>query len=263
MRLIIQDNSDAVSEWAARYVKKKILKFNPSAGKLFTLGLPTGSTPLGMYRVLADFVAKGEVSFKYVKTFNMDEYVGLPESHEQSYHSFMLHNFFKHIDIDPLNVHILNGNAADLQAECDDFEEKIKSAGGIELFIAGMGSDGHVAFNEPCSSLASRTRIKTLTLDTVVANARFFNGQVDQVPRQALTVGVATVMDAREVLILVTGVHKSLALQKSVEEGINHNWTASAFQYVFLISFVPLASCASSMCVLYTLSFVCVRFSTL
>lgn len=240
MRLIIQENSDAVSEWAARYVKKKIVKFNPGPGKYFTLGLPTGSTPQGMYRVLADFVAKGELSFKYVKTFNMDEYIGLPESHEQSYHSFMLNNFFKYIDIDPVNVHILNGNAADLQAECNEFEEKIKASGGIELFIAGMGSDGHVAFNEPCSSLASRTRIKTLTLDTVVANARFFGGQVEQVPKQALTVGVATVMDAKEVLFLVTGVHKSLALQKSVEEGINHNWTASAFQYVFLISFVPL-----------------------
>lgn len=230
MRLIIQEDSQAVSHWAARYVKKKILQFNPGPEKYFTLGLPTGSTPLGMYRKLAEFVAKGKLSFKYVRTFNMDEYVGIPENHEQSYHTFMLENFFKHIDIDPANVHILNGNADDLQAECDDFERKIKHSGGIELFIGGMGPDGHVAFNEPCSSLVSRTRVKTLAMDTVVANARFFGGHIDQVPRRALTVGVGTVMDAREVLILVTGVHKSLALQKAVEEGVNHNWTASAFQ---------------------------------
>lgn len=142
---------------------------------------------------------EGSVSFKYVKTFNMDEYVGLPRDHPESYHSFMLNNFFKHIDIDPKNAHILDGNAADLQLECDQYEQLIKDAGGIELFIGGIGPDGHIAFNEPGSSLTSRTRVKTLADDTIIANARFFDNDLSKVPHHALTVGVGTVMDAKEV----------------------------------------------------------------
>jgi glucosamine-6-phosphate deaminase len=142
----------------------------------------------------------------------------------------MFENFFKHIDIDPKNVHILDGNAPDLQKECDDFEVKIKEAGGIELFVGGIGPDGHIAFNEPGSSLVSRTRIKTLAQETIIANARFFGNDVNKVPTNALTVGVGTVMDAKEVMILITGAHKALALHKAIEEGINHMWTVSAFQ---------------------------------
>ena len=142
----------------------------------------------------------------------------------------MFNNFFKHIDIEPLNTHILDGNAADLVKECDDFEVKIKEAGGIELFIGGIGPDGHIAFNEPGSSLVSRTRLKTLAQETIQANARFFNNDISKVPQNALTVGVGTVMDAREVMILITGAHKSLALHMAIEEGINHMWTVSAFQ---------------------------------
>lgn len=142
----------------------------------------------------------------------------------------MYKNFFSHVDIPPQNIHILNGNASDLAAECAAFEERITSYGGIELFLGGVGSDGHIAFNEPGSSLRSRTRVKTLTYDTILANSRFFDNDMDKVPRMALTVGVQTIMDAREVIIVATGLPKSVALQKGLEGPINHMWTLSALQ---------------------------------
>lgn len=160
----------------------------------------------------------------------MDEYVGLPRDHPESYHSFMYNNFFKHIDIDVKNVNLLDGNAASLTEECLAYESKIKALGGIELFLGGVGSDGHIAFNEPGSSLASRTRIKSLAHETIIANARFFNGDVDAVPRMALTVGVQTIMDAREVVIVATGNGKALAIQQAVEGGVSHLCTLSALQ---------------------------------
>lgn len=160
----------------------------------------------------------------------MDEYVGLPRDHPESYHSFMYNNFFRHIDINIKNVNLLDGNAASLMDECLAYEAKIKAVGGIELFLGGVGSDGHIAFNEPGSSLASRTRIKSLAHETIIANARFFNGDVDAVPRMALTVGVQTIMDAREVVIIATGVSKALAIQQAVEGGISHLCTLSALQ---------------------------------
>ncbi|CAO1408749.1 unnamed protein product [Diamesa hyperborea] len=230
MRLVILPTSPCVGEWSAKYVMKRINDFQPGPNKYFVLGLPTGSTPLSMYKKLIEFHKQGRVSFKYVKTFNMDEYVGLPRNHPESYHYYMWNEFFKHIDIEPQNAHILDGNADDLVAECNSFEAKIKEAGGIELFAGGIGPDGHIAFNEPGSSLASRTRVKTLAQDTLEANARFFNNDITAVPKQALTVGVATVMDANEVMILITGAHKSFALYKAIEEGVNHMWTVSAFQ---------------------------------
>ncbi|XP_044748428.1 glucosamine-6-phosphate isomerase [Coccinella septempunctata] len=230
MRLIILDDAAAVGEWAAKYVMKRINDFKPGPNKYFVLGLPTGGTPLGMYKKLIEFVKDGKVSFEYVKTFNMDEYVELERNHPESYHYYMWNNFFKHIDIKPENAHILDGNAEDLSVECENYEKKITEAGGIELFIGGIGPDGHIAFNEPGSSLVSRTRVKTLAQDTLEANARFFNNDMSKVPKQALTVGVGTVMDAKEVLILVTGTAKSFALYKAIEEGVNHMWTVSAFQ---------------------------------
>lgn len=230
MRLIILDSYDKVSDWTARYVMRRIHVFKPGPNKYFTLGLPTGGTPKGTYDKLIEFHKAGKLSFKYVKTFNMDEYVGLPRDHPESYHSYMWNNFFKHIDILPENAHILDGNAADLVEECVQFEEKIKQAGGIELFLGGIGPDGHIAFNEPGSSLVSRTRLKTLAQDTIAANARFFDNDLSKVPTMALTVGVQTVMDANEVVILITGSHKAFALHKAIEEGVNHMWTVSAFQ---------------------------------
>ncbi|HNZ62242.1 MAG TPA: glucosamine-6-phosphate deaminase [Paludibacteraceae bacterium] len=230
MRLIIQPDYPTLSQWAANYVAAKILHAQPSAQKPFVLGLPTGSSPLGMYHYLIELNKKGIISFENVITFNMDEYVGLPREHEESYYSFMWKNFFSHIDIKPENVNILNGNAEDLIAECAAYEEKMKSVGGIELFVGGIGPDGHIAFNEPGSSLSSRTRQKTLTTDTILANSRFFNNDINQVPKTALTVGVGTIMDAREVLILVNGHNKARALRHAVEEPISQMWTVSALQ---------------------------------
>lgn len=230
MRLIIQPDYEKLSEWAANYVAKRINKANPTEQNPFKLGLPTGSSPLGMYNCLIKLCKEGVVSFRHVITFNMDEYVGLPESHPESYHSFMWNNFFSHIDIPAENVNILNGNAPDLALECARYEEKIQACGGIDLFLGGIGPDGHIAFNEPASSLASRTRQKTLTTDTIIANSRFFDNDVNKVPKTALTVGVGTVLDAKEVLILVNGHNKARALRHAVEEPVNHLWTISALQ---------------------------------
>ncbi len=230
MRIIIHENYDELSKWAAHYIAGKINRSKPTSEKPFVLGLPTGSSPLGTYRELIRLYKQGKVSFKNVITFNMDEYVGLPEDHPESYHYFMWHNFFDHVDVKKENVNILNGNAEDLEKECEEFENRIKAMGGIDLFLGGMGPDGHIAFNEPGSSLTSRTRIKTLTYNTRVANSRFFNNDVEQVPKTALTVGVGTVMDSREILILVSGYGKAPALQKVVEEGVNHMWTVSMLQ---------------------------------
>ena len=180
MRLI-QPDYQSVSQWAAHYVAAKIKAANPTPEKPFVLGCPTGSSPLGMYKALIDLNKKGIVSFQNVVTFNMDEYVGLPKEHPESYYSFMWNNFFSHIDIKAENTNILNGNAPDLDAECARYEEKIKSYGGIDLFMGGIGPDGHIAFNEPGSSLTSRTRQKTLTTDTIIANSRFFDNDINKV----------------------------------------------------------------------------------
>ncbi|MBR5867355.1 MAG: glucosamine-6-phosphate deaminase [Spirochaetaceae bacterium] len=230
MRLIIRPSYDDCSIWTANYIAKKINDANPTENKPFVLGLPTGSTPLGTYKHLIKLNKEGKVSFKNVITFNMDEYVGLDENHPQSYHYFMWSNFFNHIDIKKENVHILNGMAEDLAAECSAYEKAIEAAGGIDLFLGGIGVDGHIAFNEPGSSLSSRTRVKTLTVDTIQVNSRFFDDDISQVPTTALTVGVGTICDAREVLILATGHNKALAVRHGVEEGISHMWTISALQ---------------------------------
>ena len=230
MRLIIENDYAELSQWAAEHVIKRINEFKPTASHPFVLGLPTGSSPEGMYAALVKACKEGRVSFKNVVTFNMDEYVGLPENHPESYHSFMARNLFDHVDCPKENIHILNGNAEDLEAECANYEQKIKEAGGIDLFLGGIGPDGHIAFNEPFSSLTSRTRVKSLTTDTIIANSRFFDNDVTKVPRHALTVGVGTVMDAREVMILVNGHHKARALQAAVEGHVTQAWTISALQ---------------------------------
>ncbi|MBO4744384.1 MAG: glucosamine-6-phosphate deaminase [Bacteroidales bacterium] len=230
MRVIISENYNEMSKWAANHVAQRINEFKPTAKRPFVLGLPTGSTPLGTYKELINLYKAGKVSFANVVTFNMDEYIGIPEEHPESYHSFMWNNFFSHIDVKKENVHILNGNAPDLEAECANYEAQIKSFGGIDLFMGGIGPDGHIAFNEPGSSLTSRTRVKTLTTDTIIANSRFFDNDVNKVPKQALTVGVGTVMDSREVMILANGHNKAVALQHAIEGGISQMWTVSVLQ---------------------------------
>ncbi|MCX6136243.1 MAG: glucosamine-6-phosphate deaminase [Ignavibacteriales bacterium] len=230
MRIIIEPNADAMSKWAATYIVNKINKFKPTSKRPFVLGLPTGSTPIGTYKYLVQFYKQGKVSFKNVVTFNMDEYIGLPITHPESYYYFMHHHLFGHIDCPKQNVNILNGNAPDLEKECMRYEEKIKGIGGIHLFMGGIGPDGHIAFNEPGSSLSSRTRVKTLTYDTIKANSRFFDNDINKVPKTALTVGVGTVMDSEEVMILINGYGKARALKQCVEEGVNHFWTVSMLQ---------------------------------
>ena len=211
MRLIIENTPQQVAQWAANYIIAQIKNKEQHTSSPFVLGLPTGSTPLETYKELIRRHKTGEVSFKNVITFNMDEYVGLPE-------------------IRPENVNILDGNADDLAKECADYEARIVEAGGIDLFMGGVGEDGHIAFNEPFSSLNSRTRLKTLTQDTIQVNARFFGGDISLVPKTALTVGVGTVLSAKKVLILATGHKKARAVRHGVEGSYNHQWTISALQ---------------------------------
>lgn len=230
MRLIIEPNARLVARWAADYIIRQIKAKAEVTESPFVLGLPTGSTPLETYKELIRRHKAGDVSFRNVITFNMDEYVGLAEEHPESYHSFMWNNFFSHVDIRPENVNILNGNAEDLVKECADYEARIAEAGGIDLFMGGVGEDGHIAFNEPFSSLNSRTRQKTLTQDTIMVNARFFGGDTSLVPKTALTVGVGTVLASKKVLILATGPKKARAVRHGVEGSYNHQWTISALQ---------------------------------
>ncbi|MGF1870186.1 glucosamine-6-phosphate deaminase [Photobacterium indicum] len=230
MRLIPLSNAAQVGAWAARHIVKRINDFNPTADRPFVLGLPTGSTPLSTYKALIELHKAGEVSFENVVTFNMDEYVGIDPNHPESYRTFMHTNFFNHVDIKEENINLLDGQTDDIDGHCKAYEDKIKSYGKINLFMGGVGNDGHIAFNEPASSLSSRTRIKTLTEDTRIANSRFFGGDMTQVPKYALTIGVATLLDAEEVMILIQGHNKSLALQAAIEGSVNHMWTVSALQ---------------------------------
>lgn len=230
MRVIIEQDKAAMSKWAANHIIERIRTFAPTEDRPFVLGLPTGGTPLGTYAELIRRHKAGEVSFRHVITFNMDEYIGLPKDHEQSYYTFMWTNFFSHIDILPENAHILNSNAEDIKAECERYEAKIKEVGGIDLFMGGIGPDGHIAFNEPGSSLTSRTRVKSLTTDTIIANSRFFDNDLNKVPKTAVTVGVGTVMDAREVMILANGHNKARAIREAVEGPVSQRWTITCLQ---------------------------------
>jgi glucosamine-6-phosphate deaminase len=227
MRLILCPYYEQLIEWTSVYICDKI---NGNADKKFVLGLPTGSSPLGVYKKLIELNKQKRVSFNNVITFNMDEYAGLSADNEQSYHHFMWHNFFSHIDIKKENVNILNGIAPDAEAECESYEAKIKASGGINLFLGGVGEDGHIAFNEPASSLSSRTRVKTLSQSTLRANARFFGGDPSKVPKTALTVGIGTIMDAREVLIMAAGENKAEAVRQGIEGGVSHLCALSALQ---------------------------------
>ena len=230
MRVIILKSANEVAKWSAYQIAKKILKFNPTKENPFVLGLPTGSTPLATYKELINLYNEKILSFENVVTFNMDEYVGLKPEDSQSYHYFMNENFFKYIDIKKENINILDGCAEDLAKECENYEKKIKEAGGIHLFLGGVGEDGHIAFNEPGSSLSSRTRDKDLTYDTILANSRFFDNDIEKVPKLALTIGVGTLMDSNEIMILANGYKKARAVYHGVEGGVNHLWTISALQ---------------------------------
>ena len=220
MELIIQPSPDQATEIAAHTIAALIQR-KPDA----VLGLATGSTPLGLYRQLI----RMNLDWRWVRTFNLDEYVGLPIDHPQSYHAFMHDKLFRHINIDPRHVHIPDGNADDIPAHCADYEQRIRDCGGIDLQVLGIGSDGHIGFNEPSSSLASRTRIKTLTPRTRDDNARFF-ARPEDVPGHVITMGIGTIMDAREILLLAFGAAKAEAVAGAVEGPVTASNPASILQ---------------------------------
>lgn len=228
MKVLIKDSYQKMCKWAADYIAAAINAHNEN--RPFVLGLPTGSTPEGVYAELVKLNKEGKVSFKNVITFNMDEYVGIPENHPESYHSFMAKNLFDHIDIPKSNINILNGNAPDIKSECDNYEKKIRLCGGVDLFLGGVGVDGHIAFNEPGSPLDSRTREQALTRNTIEVNSRFFGYDTEKVPKTALTVGIATVFDAKEVLILANGENKAEAICQMVKGKVSTDWACTALQ---------------------------------
>ncbi len=207
MEIIIQETSQDAANAAASIIAK-LLNDKPNA----VLGLATGSTPLPLYQRLIEL----KLDWSQVITFNLDEYIGLPRDHSQTYHTFMWENLFKHTNINPANVFIPDGNAADIPKFCADYEALIKSKGGIDIQVLGIGSDGHIGFNEPTSSLASRTRIKTLTQQTIKDNARFF-GSEEEIPHHVITMGIGTIMEARQNILLAFGENKAQAIAEAVE----------------------------------------------
>lgn len=224
MLVIIKENYQEMSIEAAKQVASLIRK-EPDC----VIGFATGSTPLGLYKELIRMHKEEGLDFSKVVTFNLDEYVGLPPNHPESYHYFMWENLFKHININPSNVHIPMGMAEDVDAFCEWYEQKIIEHGGIDLQILGIGANGHIAFNEPGSSLGSRTRIKTLDEKTRMDNARFFNS-LDEVPKYAITMGVGTIMEAKRLLLLANGIKKADAIKATVEGPIMAKFPATIVQ---------------------------------
>lgn len=230
MRVIIKDNYDEMSRWAADYVLYRIKKHKPSPKKPFVLGIPSGSTPLGMFKILASYYKNGLVSFENVIFFSMGEYIGIGAGDPHGFQYFLWDNFLKYINVKKGHAHFLNGLTTNYAKECSDYEKKIHDYGGVNLFIGGVGEDGHIAFNEPYSSLRSRTRAKLLTPSTIKANSRFFDHDIKKVPPLVLTIGIETMMEAQEVMILASGVHKSQAIKHAIEGGITHVWPVSILQ---------------------------------
>ena len=233
MLVILKRDNEEVNEQAAQLIASAIRK-KPS----LTLGLATGSTMVGLYQHLVRLHQAGRLDFSEVKTFNLDEYLGLPGSHPQSFGHFMHENFFRHVNVPPPNIHIPDGSIrGDYDAYCASYEQSIHAAGGIDLQLLGIGRNGHIGFNEPTSSLASRTRLKVLSRETLDDNARFF-GQDNQSPRCAITMGIGTILEARKVLLLATGASKAAAVAKSIEGPISCAVSASALQLHPDVTFV-------------------------
>ena len=230
MRVVIKKDYEELSRWAADYVVYRINKHRPSPKRLFVLGLPSGSTPLGMFKHLAQYYKEGKVSFENVVFFGMGEYIGVGAGDEHGFQYFLWDKFLKYINIKKEHVYFLDGLTKNYAKECADYEAKIKKYGGVNLFIGGVGVDGHIAFNEPYSSLCSRTRAKMLTPSTLKANSRFFDNDISKVPPLVLTIGISTMMDAEEVMILASGSQKAEAIKNAVEGGLTHAWPVSVLQ---------------------------------
>ncbi len=228
MRLLVSKQNIGV--WAAEYIRQKITAFAPQASRPFVLGLPTGGTVVDMYAHLCTLFTQKQLDFSSVVTFNMDEYVGLAPDDPHSYHFYMKHHLFDGVNLQPAHTHLLNGQATDLQAECDAYERAIKQAGGIHLFLGGVGRNGHLAFNEPGSSFTSRTRPVVLEANTRKANARFFDGDETRVPAQALSVGIGTVLDAQELLFLASGSPKAQAVARLSQGTVTPIWPITALK---------------------------------
>lgn len=224
MEVIVTPNVDQMSSLAADIIAQQLLR-RPNS----VLGLATGSTPIGLYNELIRRHREKGLDFSQVTTFNLDEYLSLPPSHPQSYRYFMDEHLFKHINIPPGNIHVPYGHAESVLEFCDWYEEQIKRVGGIDIQILGIGADGHIAFNEPGSSLGSRTRLKTLTLQTIQDNARFFSS-MDEVPRFAITMGVGTILEARKIILLANGIKKAEIVAEAIEGPITSQVSASALQ---------------------------------
>ncbi|KAI3404538.1 NAG1 [Candida oxycetoniae] len=217
MRQATFSSADDASQYLADYIIRKINSFRPTASKPFVLGLPTGSSPEGIYSRLVEAFRQGKVTFRHVVTFNMDEYIGLAPSNEQSYHYFMYDKLFNHIDIPKENINILNGLTNDVEQECKNYEAKIKKYGRIHLFLGGLGPEGHLAFNEAGSTRDCITREVTLVESTIKANCRFFNNDLSKVPKTALSVGISTILDnSDEIALIVLGENKRFALEKTI-----------------------------------------------
>lgn len=211
MEVVVKKDYRGMSRLAAKIIAG-VVREKPRA----VLGLATGSTPLSTYKELIRMHKEQGLDFSQVVTFNLDEYIGLPPEHNQSYHYFMQENFFKHINIPSGNVHIPNGMAEDLLEACEQYERDIKEAGGIDIQLLGIGANGHIAFNEPGSSLGSRTRVKALDEKTIQDNARFFE-HIDDVPKFAITMGIGTIMDSRRIVLLADKASKARAISITVE----------------------------------------------
>ena len=231
MRVVIKPTYEELSKWAADYVVFRINKHRPTPRKPFVLGLPSGSTPLGMFAELAKYYKEGKVSFENVVFFGMGEYIGAGAGDKHGFQYFLWDEFLKYVNIKKEHVYFLNGLTTNYAKECSNYEKTIKSYGGVNLFIGGVGVDGHIAFNEPYSSLNSRTRAKLLTPSTIRANSRFFNNDITKVPPMVLTIGIETMMDAEEIMILATGKEKSKALKHAIEGSVTHAWPVSVLQH--------------------------------
>ena len=221
MQILVYENAAQVGQAAATLIAAQVLSKPDSV-----LGLATGSTPIPAYQELSRLCKAGVVDFSRVRSFNLDEYCNLPVEHEQSYHSFMKENLFDHINIDLNSTRVPDGNAADPQKECTEYDAAIAQAGGIDVQILGIGRNGHIGFNEPGDSFVYGCHIVNLTQSTIEANRRFFDSEAD-VPRQAISLGIGSIVNARRILLLATGVDKAQAIHDSVLGDIDPRCQAS------------------------------------